>query len=414
MTVAMRYACPGRTGPLRSVFALLSVLAVPAAAKDGTSRDGVTLVEQVDTVLPTDLPPMLAYKVAALAEVDPRNPLSDDSDRQTLSLFGREDLIAAVSDDFKPYRCLPAQGTTGVFDEIEARARGTSIVIVNESHERSQHRGFTADVARRLRLLGYSVLAMETLMNDPPGLAEDKRSTFLKQPTLPYLEDGDGHYLSEAGLGRLGRQAKSLGYRLLPYEPSQDGPAVERSWEQRIAIREEGQASDLAAFVRDHPGTKLLIHVGYSHAAEVPRKDGSRWMAARLKEKTGIDPLTVSQINCRGSSDALRLASLQADEPKGSFDLIVDHPDARFERGRPEWRKLAGDSVVTIPASLRPVAGWRVIEARPIGESTSSVPMDRVAIRPGEDVALMLPPGRYSLRVIDPAVPPKKPAMPAN
>ena len=45
--------------------------------------------------------------------------------------------------------------------------------------------------------------------------------------------------------------------------------------------------------------------------------------------------------------------------------------------------------------------GWRVIEARPLGEPVASVPMDRVAIRPGEDIALMLPPGRYRLRVID-------------
>jgi hypothetical protein len=29
--------------------------------------------------------------------------------------------------------------------------------------------------------------------------------------------------------------------------------------------------------------------------------------------------------------------------------------------------------------------------------------MDRIALRPGEDVALMLPPGRYWLRIIDPA-----------
>jgi hypothetical protein len=42
-----------------------------------------------------------------------------------------------------------------------------------------------------------------------------------------------------------------------------------------------------------------------------------------------------------------------------------------------------------------------VIEARPLGEPDLSVPMDRVAIRPGEDIALLLPPGRYALRAID-------------
>lgn len=80
---------------------------------------------------------------------------------------------------------------------------------------------------------------------------------------------------------------------------------------------------------------------------------------------------------------------------------MIDHPDARFIKGRPEWRVRAGDLPVTIPRELRPNTGWRVIEARPVGEPTASIPIDRVAIRPGEDVALMLPPGRYSLRAID-------------
>lgn len=114
-----------------------------------------------------------------------------------------------------------------------------------------------------------------------------------------------------------------------------------------------------------------------------------------------IDPLTISQTTCHGGGSTTRLAALPADEPPGTFDLVVDHPTARFVRGRPAWRIAAGDTPVSIPAQLRPTTGWRVIEARPDGEPPASVPMDRVAIRPGEDVALMLPPGRYRLRVID-------------
>lgn len=319
-------------------------------------------------------------------------------------MFGREDLIASTSDDYKPARCSALIPAIDVFQEIERRARTTSIVIVNESHERSQHRGFTAQLAARLRPLGYDILAMEALLNNPPGTPTQYAPTFVRQPTLPYFVDGDGHYLSEAGFGRLGRSLKALGYRLLPYE-SVGGPSTSGMTRgQQIAVREESQARTLAAFVRDHPGAKLLVHVGYSHAAEVPQENDERWMAARLKDKTGIDPLTISQTTCRGGGGTTRLAALPTDEPAGSFDLIIDHPDARFVRGRPEWRRRAGDRPTEIPQSLRPAAGWRVVEARPVGEPTMSVPMDRVAIRPGEDVALMLPPGRYQLRIIDPAV----------
>ena len=45
-----------------------------------------------------------------------------------------------------------------------------------------------------------------------------------------------------------------------------------------------------------------------------------------------------------------------------------------------------------------------MIEARPVGEPAASVPLDRVAIHAGEDMALMLPPGRYALRAVDVAV----------
>lgn len=124
-------------------------------------------------------------------------------------------------------------------------------------------------------------------------------------------------------------------------------------------------------------------------------------MASRLKEKTGIDPLTISQTTCRGGAESVRFSALPASDPVGKFDLVIDHPHARFERHRPAWRRLAGDRPISIPQHLYPSAGWRVIEARPIGEPSTSVPMDRVAIRAGEDVALMLPPGRYGLRVIN-------------
>ncbi|MBB5712404.1 hypothetical protein [Sphingomonas xinjiangensis] len=344
---------------------------------------------------------MLGYKFAQLASIDPNRPLAQDMHNQTLSLFGREDLISRTSPDYKSNYCGTLANSGDVFSEIVSRARRTSIVVINESHQRSEHRGFTAEVAKRLRPLGYDILALETLSNPSPGIPAQYLPSFLKQPSLPYLIDEDGFYLSEAGFGRLGRLAKALGYRLTPYEYNDEGRSRSLPVAEQIALREEGQANSLAAFLRSNPAAKLLIHVGYSHAGEVAQSDGSRWMAARLKEKTGIDPLTISQTTCRGGHDRLGLSVPPAGEPAGMFDLIVDHPEPHFERHRPKWRTWLGDQAVSIPKALRPAVGWRVIEARPVSETSVSVPMDRVAIRPGEDVALMLPPGRYKLRIID-------------
>lgn len=346
--------------------------------------------------------PLFGYKVQSLAEIDPRTPLADPRANQTLSLFGREDLIAATSNDYRTTDCEPLPGAPEPLDEIARLAERTSIVIVNESHERTRHRGFTARIANRLRPLGYDTLAIEALNNTLPGTLEQFLPSTMTRPEQAFLEDEDGYYLSEAAFGRLGRRAKALGYRFLPYEQiDEEELPKDASWEKRIAVREEGQANNIVAFLREHPDAKLLIHVGYSHATEVPRADGARWMATRLKEKTGIDPLTISQTTCRGGSEVVRPAKLPQSEVPGTFDLVVDHPAATFVRGRPEWRMEAGDRPVDIPQSLRPTSGWRIVEARPAEEPTSAVPMDRVAIRPGDDIALMLPPGRYKLRAID-------------
>lgn len=393
----------GSASVMRVLIAVTSISAFGICAAAGAGRlDGrVELVEPFETASASNLSSMLALKFADLGRIDPDHPLSDDTARQTLSMFGREDLISGTSSDYKTRLCAPLPTAPNVVDEIVSRARKTSIVFINESHERSQHRGFVAEIVRKLRPLGYDTMAIETLVNDPPSTPARYLSAFIRQPKLPYFVDEDGVYLSEAGFGRLGRQAKALGYRLVPYEFIQEGdPTPGMTEDQQIAAREEGQARTLASYLSSHPGTRMLVYVGYSHAAEVPLAHGGKWLAARLKEKTGIDPLTISQTTCRGSGDRDRLAVLPASEPQGSFDLLVDHPVARFVPGRPEWRMLAGDRPVSIPRALRPTAGWRVVEARPVGEPVASVPMDRVAIRPGEDIALMLPPGRYRLRAI--------------
>lgn len=385
----------------------LVLSATGATAHTAPQAAGVILLKPYETVAPAK-GSLNDIRLGALARIDPIHPVAGDPNLQTFSLFGREDLIAATSDDYRPTACAPAKDTGDVVDEVVKRARKTSVVIINESHERSEHRGFTTALLAPLRAEGYAALALEALANPEPGTPPKYYSPFLREPGLPYLTDEDGFYVGESAFGRLGRTAKRLGYSLIPYEAHHDEHDVQLTVAQSIARREELQASALAAWIAAHPGAKLLVHVGYHHATEVPTAKGDRWMATRLKAKTGIDPLTVSQTTCHGGGTVSRLDVLPADEPAGTFDLVVDHPTARFVHGRPAWRLAAGDRPVTIPPELRPTKGWRVIEARPDGEPPASVPTDRVAIRPGEDIALMLPPGRYRLRVLDvPHAPPK-------
>ena len=96
----------------------------------------------------------------------------------------------------------------------------------------------------------------------------------------------------------------------------------------------------MRAIFNDDPDAKVFIHVGHSHVAErpIPDENGMRWMAARLKEATGIDPLTISLTDCVASGDAPVLASAGV-RPDGTLrpvytDDVVGLPRVTIRDGR--------------------------------------------------------------------------------
>ncbi len=340
-------------------------------------------------------------------KIDPkREPLS-----QAYSMLGREDLAAQHDNEYEPSPCPPL--TPGAEDEAEVlarivdEARGHRVVIINESHTVTQHRDFSRKLIAALRPLGYSVLAAETFANsDEPGA-----DTVDVHAGLGYIHQNLGWYSREPVFGAMLREAKSLGYRFAAYEqvydPNRVRPESDGDWRIDIRDRETEQAENLAAIMKAMaPEEKLIVHVGYSHAREavVIEKDGweDAWMAARLKRIMGIDPLTIDQTYCHGSSDTIRLAPASADK-QGWFDLYVDHPAVKFRHGRPDWRFSSGQLPVAIPESLRPDDGPLVIEAFADGDPDDAVPVDRIWAEPGDDLRLALPPGRYRVRAVRPA-----------
>lgn len=113
-------------------FAVLAILASLGAAP--ALREGdVILLEPYETVT-VAAGSQNAFRFQSLADIDPIHPLAGEPDTQTLSLFGREDLIAAISEDYRATECAPLDGAGDVTDEIVRKARKTSVVIINESH----------------------------------------------------------------------------------------------------------------------------------------------------------------------------------------------------------------------------------------------------------------------------------------
>lgn len=313
--------------------------------------------------------------------------------------------------------------TRDAIDEIVRRARDTRIVILNEAHHSPRDRAFGLEVARALRPLGYTILAVETLGNfgTPDQAAERAR----RIQADGYIRRADGMYLRDPAFADFMRGALALGYRPVPYEYKAIGPPPADA--DPLALREQGEADNLVA--RLGLGTsdaKILIYVGYAHAAEAPMgKDGGgdRWMAARLKAMTGIDPLTidqtvVSEFSLNADERALyavvkpRLGKrpvvfvdkggpVRAGALGGAMDLQVVHPPVAQIGGRPDWLLWMGRKPVPIPANLLPRRGRRLVQAFAANEADDAVPVDQVVVEAGkEPPVLMLPdrPVRYAVQ----------------
>jgi hypothetical protein len=306
--------------------------------------------------------------------------------------------------------------------EIAARAARTRIVVLNEAHDSPRDRGFALEVARALRPIGYRMLAIEALSNhvDP----EDGRRAMaaLARDGFPRLRSG--HYLRDPLFADFLRQALALGYRPFAYEET--GPRLPGTMLEQISRREQTQAENLAAILREHPGERLLVYVGYGHAAEapVPTEEGpGEWMAARLKRLTGIDPLTIDQTvidetsarrrayrdlaapRLRGRPVMLFLsgAPMVEGEFAGLVDLQVVHPPLRLVRGRPDWMRRIGRRAVAIPHRLLPARGRRLIQAFVAEEPADAIPLDQIVVEAGRPAPpLMLPRRRVRWAYQDP------------
>jgi len=314
---------------------------------------------------------------------------------------------------------LSAATSRDALSAITELARDKQIVILNEAHNISGHRAFAGLVARALRPLGYDWFAAEAFL---PPLGTPAPSISLFRDGMPFVP-GFGYYTLDPVYAETVREAARLGYRFVAYEQTDRQAAPEgASPEAEIAAREQAQAENLFnAVFKSDPSARVFVYVGYSHAMEKPGHGGT-WFAARLKEKTGLDPLTIEQ---SGNWPALNpvndpphisavLSRFAPDHPvvvasggtsfanstyAGQMDLSVFHPRRSPVSGRPGW--LAADPArravqVNVPA----FEGVALLQAMRTGEGPAGVPADQFLLSEGQNRAtFFLHPGRYYVRL---------------
>jgi hypothetical protein len=318
--------------------------------------------------------------------------------RQQLAMVGRDDLIVDLlySRATRP-PCEPLKRSNEIVDpvaEIVARARSSGrIVMINEAHDDAQTRALIMQVMPPLHDLGFSVYAAETFM----------RSVGSRSPKWPLLTDG--FYSYEPTFGEVLRLARRLDFEFVAYEADAPSKAPENDVAARIAERESIQTNNiLNRILVPMPRAKVFIHVGHHHLIEEPVKNGlggeNRWMANRLREASGIDPLTVDQTTFQSPIDRPVICALNSDADKKlalAVDLTVGLPKPTMANHRPNWRRAMGQVEVPIPSRLLKATAWSIVEARYASEPAEAIPADRVLIAPGENLPLLLKPGKYHI-----------------
>lgn len=283
---------------------------------------------------------------------------------------------------------------------IALQASGRRIVMINEVHEHSETLILPYKLLAPLRDKGFKVLAVEALAESWRGSESD--------PSVTYAA---GYYTRGPIFADLIRAALKLGYHVVSYDNIRPGESV--------AQREQCQAESLAGVLKKYPNENMFVLAGMAHVYKTKGSylEGSKPMAMRLKELTGITPFVIDQIytfdklnerenekqfpRTPGIYVAQTKNGIWSAEP-GQFDVSVFSVIDRSASARNAWAgSLFGlRSHVSV---LEPSCQNKdcVALAIPVNTSGQEVPSDIVFFKNIIKASLFLPPGKYQIYTRD-------------
>lgn len=300
---------------------------------------------------------------------------------EMLALMGREDLIGRPQRRAEPPRCAaPARDP---LDHVRQAAAGKRAVILIEDGNQPRHRAFLLPLVPALAADGFTVYAADALSAGPG------RAAF---PGVPLITEGV--LARDPVYGRLLRQVKASGFEIIEGEGGWTPPSdlFRLTPEGLAARRADMLASRLAGEVFDRPGAPRVI----VHLSRNPGQEALARLEERIEAATGKAPLSVQMTDCH-PPEAPRAPLPAGPGEEGLSDIRIGEPVAAFRQGRPTWRRQLGDREVAVPEGFLGHAEPVILEVRREGETSLAVPEDRLLLLPGENLPLMLPPGRYRL-----------------
>lgn len=291
------------------------------------------------------------------------------------------------------------------------------LIILNEDHSKPQHRDFAQKLLPDLWKAGFRYIAVEAFNPDPTKF---ERTIINGAPTFD-----TGYYLRDPAFSRFIREAKSLGFNLIPYEVYAPINGSEKEYGDNYhSYRETSQAVNIynRTFKKD-PNARVFVYAGFSHLLEGKKHDlkqdkKPKWMAEYLSELSGLNPLTIDQTS--SPIDTLNLQSKKVEgitnntEPlillddndeansdigpyAGNVDVVVVHQKSSYINGRPNWIKSNNtQSEIHVKP---PQSGLLQIIIK--GDTPNAVPFDQVLVKQGSKTRMLTPKGKsFQVRLI--------------
>lgn len=220
-------------------------------------------------------------------------------------------------------------------DFIVDKAKSYRMVMINEAHDRPQHRIFTKSMLKDLYDQGFNVLMVEGMWYSSNAMSKG------------YPVDTDGAYINEPVYASMIRYARKIGFDVETYYYYENKKIP--YWDDTIRLDDRGsvkymnyrdkdsfiikilpsgdefsyqtnrfeqeQAKNVYNIMQRHRGSKFLMHVGYGHLSEYAESEMAYLLKKMLK---GEDFLTIDQTKLderRNIIDTISHTNLKRDHP---------------------------------------------------------------------------------------------------
>ncbi len=302
--------------------------------------------------------------------------------------------VPGTPDSKPPFDVMPWREA---MTKIAAEQR---LVVIMEAHTVSEHRAWIDQTLASFRAARFTHYCAEAIAESGSTLK-----------SRGYPTTNTGFYTNDPRFGNAVRTALRLGFEVGGYDLA----------DSDFNRREEYEAATIARQFAWRPAVRMVVHAGHAHVFKHEVRNVGRYMAARLREKTGIEPFTIWQLSNQLPNDVYgrlirqigpitepvmlvppprQLSEALFPESTGhpAVDAVVIHPP-RIGQEPTDRRGAFTDQMTRVPGVWLGNQWPVVIAAIAAGEPDDAVALDQIMLCGETDFELWVSRTDYTIRV---------------